>query len=65
MDGREVVVVAVKPKDVPALLDQIADTLAPPQLLISLAAGVPICGLREALPRTGGGPLHAQHPGGG
>ena len=40
--GRDVVVIAVKPKDVPALLDQIREVIAPPQLLISLAAGVPL-----------------------
>jgi pyrroline-5-carboxylate reductase len=48
--GRDVVVAAVKPKDVPALLDQIADVMKPPQLLISLAAGVPIAVFEHRFP---------------
>ncbi len=48
--GRDVVVIAVKPKDVPALLDQIREVIAPPQLLISLAAGVPLSVFEEAFP---------------
>jgi len=38
--GRDVVVVAVKPGDVPRLLDQIEASVAPEQVLVSLAAGV-------------------------
>jgi pyrroline-5-carboxylate reductase len=48
--GRSVVVVAVKPRDVPALLQQIHDVIAQPQLLISLAAGVPISVFEDAFP---------------
>ena len=48
--GRDVVIVAVKPKDVPHLLDQIKDTITSDQLLISLAAGVPIAVYERALP---------------
>lgn len=40
-DGADVVVVAVKPSDVPRLLDQIAGVVTPDQVVISLAAGVP------------------------
>lgn len=38
--GREVVVVAVKPADVPTVVDQLAGHLEPGQMLISLAAGI-------------------------
>ncbi len=44
---RSVVVVAVKPRDVPKLLDKIAGTIDADQVVISLAAGVPI-GLYES-----------------
>lgn len=40
--GRDVVVVAVKPKDVDALLHQAGDVIIPGQVVISLAAGVPV-----------------------
>ncbi len=39
--GRQVAVVAVKPRDVPGLLEQIAGRVASDQLILSLAAGVP------------------------
>lgn len=48
--GRDVVIVAVKPKDVPHLLGQIRDSITSEQLLISLAAGVPISVYEKALP---------------
>ncbi|HLF42046.1 MAG TPA: pyrroline-5-carboxylate reductase [Acidimicrobiia bacterium] len=38
--GREVVVIAVKPLDVPSLLDRLAGHVAPEQMVLSLAAGV-------------------------
>lgn len=38
--GREVVVVAVKPRDVPTVLEQLAGALVESQLVLSLAAGV-------------------------
>lgn len=47
--GKRVVVVAVKPKDVPTLLGQIGDGLAADQLVVSLAAGVPIAVFERAL----------------
>jgi len=49
-EGRDVVVVVVKPKDVPQLLGEIKDAVTPDQLLISLAAGVPIVVFENALP---------------
>lgn len=39
--GREVVVVAVKPGDVPRLLEQCVGSVVPGQVVVSLAAGVP------------------------
>jgi pyrroline-5-carboxylate reductase len=48
--GRDVVVAAVKPKDIPELLGAIRGVLTPDQLLISLAAGVPIEVFERALP---------------
>ncbi len=47
--GRDVVVVAVKPIDVPVLLDQISAVLEPHQTLISLAAGVPTARFEASL----------------
>jgi pyrroline-5-carboxylate reductase len=38
--GKDVVVVAVKPRDVARLLDQVASTISVPQVVVSLAAGV-------------------------
>ena len=40
--GREVVVIAVKPKDVSDLLDQIRESIEADQVVVSFAAGVPI-----------------------
>lgn len=40
--GRDVVVVSVKPRDVPDLLSQLAGSLESDQVILSLAAGVPI-----------------------
>ena len=40
--GRRVVVVAVKPPDVPALIRQIKGVITADQVVLSLAAGVPI-----------------------
>ena len=48
--GRDVLVVAVKPKDVGSLLGQIADSVTSDQLVISLAAGVPTSVFEAALP---------------
>jgi len=41
LDGKEVAVVAVKPRDVPHLLTQIQGAYRPGQVILSLAAGVP------------------------
>ncbi len=50
VNGHDVVVVAVKPKDVPDLLDQVAEAISTDQLVISLAAGVPLSVFEQALP---------------
>ncbi len=47
--GRHVVVVAVKPIDVPRLLEQLAGTITADQTLISLVAGVPTATYEAAL----------------
>ncbi|MCP5116130.1 MAG: pyrroline-5-carboxylate reductase, partial [bacterium] len=41
-EGRDVIVIAVKPKDVDYLLKQIGETVQPGQVVVSLAAGVPL-----------------------
>ncbi|MBT8206977.1 MAG: pyrroline-5-carboxylate reductase [Acidimicrobiia bacterium] len=48
--GRSVVVIAVKPNNVTELLDEIRPALAADQLVISIAAGVPIAVFEQALP---------------
>lgn len=40
IDGRDVVVVAVKPRDVPSVLETIAGEVSETQIVVSLAAGV-------------------------
>ena len=50
--GRDVIVIAVKPKDVPYLLEQLEGALAPDQVIVSLAAGVPIAVFEAAFPET-------------
>jgi pyrroline-5-carboxylate reductase len=50
--GREVVLVAVKPKDVVALLGRIAGTIDAGQVVVSVAAGVPIDTYEAALGNT-------------
>lgn len=47
--GREVVVVAVKPGDVPRLLEQCAGGIGPDQVVVSLAAGVATAVYERAL----------------
>ncbi|NNL13374.1 MAG: pyrroline-5-carboxylate reductase [Acidimicrobiia bacterium] len=47
--GKRVVVVVVKPKDVPGLLEQIKDDIEPGQVVLSLAAGVPLSVYEKAL----------------
>lgn len=47
--GRDVVVVAVKPGDVPRLLSQVSDVITGEQVVVSLAAGVPTSLFEESL----------------
>lgn len=48
--GADVVVVAVKPHDVPAVLDEVATALGRGATVVSIAAGVPTATLAEHLP---------------
>lgn len=48
--GREVVVIAVKPRDVPHLLTQIDGVLTSDQVVLSLVAGVPVSVYEERFP---------------
>jgi len=48
--GAEVVVLVVKPQDIPGLLDDIAPVLAPGALIVSLAAGVGLATIEAHLP---------------
>ncbi len=48
-DGRDVIVIAVKPKDVDYLLGQIDTAVKPGQVVISLAAGVPLAVFEASL----------------
>ncbi len=50
--GRDVIVIAVKPKDVDALLRQVGEIVEPSQLVITLAAGVPLAVYEAALPEV-------------
>lgn len=50
--GAGIVLVAVKPAMVPALLDEIADALEPGALVISVAAGVPVATFERRLPAS-------------
>ena len=47
--GRDVVVIAVKPKDVPHLLGQVGEAITSDQIVISLAAGVTIAVFEKVL----------------
>lgn len=48
--GRRVLVIAVKPKDVRGVLERLAPEITAEQVVVSLAAGVPIKVFDEALP---------------
>ena len=48
-DGRDVIVIAVKPKDVDFLLGQIKTAVKPGQVVVSLAAGVPLAVFEASL----------------
>ncbi|MDJ0790552.1 MAG: pyrroline-5-carboxylate reductase [Acidimicrobiia bacterium] len=47
---RDVLVVSVKPKDVPVVIDEVGSLVDPEQTLLSIAAGVPISLFEEAMP---------------
>ncbi len=47
---RQVLVVAVKPKDIPTVLEAVAPVVTEDQTVISVAAGVPIATIEEGLP---------------
>lgn len=47
---RDVIVIAVKPKDVPTVLGEIAEIVTPDQVVVSIAAGVPVAVFEAALP---------------
>jgi pyrroline-5-carboxylate reductase len=48
--GASIVLVAVKPPMVPALLDEIADALEPGAIVVSVAAGVTVASFEQRLP---------------
>jgi pyrroline-5-carboxylate reductase len=50
VDGAEVVLVVVKPQDVPALLEEIAPAVDADATVVSLAAGIRIATIESALP---------------
>jgi pyrroline-5-carboxylate reductase len=49
VDGRDVVVIAVKPRDVPALLHQLGGQVKTGQVVLTIAAGVPTATFEAAL----------------
>ncbi|KAK3753325.1 hypothetical protein QZH41_015274, partial [Actinostola sp. cb2023] len=50
VEHREIIVVAVKPNIVPAVLNQISPMISQDNLIVSLAAGVPLGVMEECLP---------------
>jgi pyrroline-5-carboxylate reductase len=52
VEGAAIVIAGVKPVGVGALLEEIADSLAPGSLVISVAAGVPIAAMERRLPES-------------
>ena len=50
VSATDAVLVAVKPQDMAALLDEIASTVEPDQLVISVAAGIPTSYIERRLP---------------
>lgn len=50
VDGADIVVVAVKPQDVPALLGEVGEVVATSAIVVSIAAGVRTATLEAALP---------------
>ena len=51
-DAAGSIVLAVKPQDLPAALDSIADRVTPDHLLISIAAGMPLSKIAQHLPEA-------------
>ena len=54
------VLLCVRPQQMPALLNEIADSILPRHTVVSVAVGVPLSWLRRRLPRCGG--LFHMHP---
>jgi pyrroline-5-carboxylate reductase len=52
LDAATVVILAVKPKDMPVVFDEIGGTVRQDQLILSVAAGVPISAIERALPEV-------------
>lgn len=50
VEGAHVVVIGVKPKDVGAMLDRVADALEPGAVVVSVAAGLPLSFFEQRLP---------------
>jgi pyrroline-5-carboxylate reductase len=50
VSDRDVLVVAVKPKDVPVVIAEIEDLVTTDQTVLSIAAGVPISAYEDAMP---------------
>ncbi len=50
IDGAKIVVIAVKPQDIGALLEEIAVALTPEQTLLSIAAAIPTSAIERRLP---------------
>jgi pyrroline-5-carboxylate reductase len=48
--GRDIAMIGVKPKDVRSVLSEIAPVVTPDQTVVSIAAGVPLAMIEEALP---------------
>ncbi|MGZ3722354.1 MAG: pyrroline-5-carboxylate reductase family protein, partial [Bdellovibrionales bacterium] len=51
VDESNVVIIAVKPQDMIAAIEPISSTFRPDQIVISLAAGVPLSRLKKLLPQ--------------
>jgi pyrroline-5-carboxylate reductase len=56
----DLVLLCVRPQQMPALLNEIADSILPRHTVVSTAVGVPLSWLRRRLPRCGG--LFHVHP---
>ncbi|MFT4188553.1 MAG: pyrroline-5-carboxylate reductase, partial [Aeromicrobium sp.] len=50
VEGADVVIVAVKPQDVPAVLAEVGDVVSPQAVVVSIAAGVTTATFEAALP---------------